>query len=124
MTDFGIHFALALALRLSAVTISQPVNLLPPPAPLVRQRALVQPMIPPKLFLAWNYPTNEPWAFQVYHSTNLAGMTWLGGTNIPSGFVLWTNTTQNIVPIPPGMAQEFFIVRATNFVGVSDWNVP
>lgn len=51
-------------------------------------------------------------------------MTWLGGTNIPIGFVLWTNTTQNIVPIPPGMAQEFFIVRAVNLVGVSDWNTP
>lgn len=76
------------------------------------------------LFLWWDYPLEErpgTW-FEVWHATSIGCLSWAGGTNIPSGFTLMTITDETWVPIEPGQEKEFFLVRARNLVGVSDWN--
>jgi hypothetical protein len=94
----------------------------PLPAPTPRFPGAA-PSPPRQWFIEWDWPTNTgPVTFEVYHSTNLAGLSFAGGTNIPSGFTLFTNTLCTRNPIAADQAQEFFIVRAVNDAGASDWN--
>jgi hypothetical protein len=73
------------------------------------------------LRLEWDYPGPGPVRFEVWHASTLSNWHWEGGTNVPAGFTLLTNTASLSVPLAAGMETEFFIVRAVNEFGVSDW---
>ena len=73
----------------------------------------------PSRTLVWYYPPNllTNVYFEVWHSTDLS----IGF----AGFTLVAMVDSTNYTIPAGLAQEFFIVRATDTNGVhSIWNVP
>jgi hypothetical protein len=103
-----------------------------PPAPGAKQRSLIArqrtlgngPLTVKHLRFEWDWQGTGPVSFEVYHAATLAGFSWQGGTNIPKPFTFWTNVLASPVPIEADQAAEFFIVRAANSAGVSDWPTP
>lgn len=76
------------------------------------------------LLLSWTYPPEElpgTW-FEVWQARRLDCVQWAGGTNIPSGFKLLAITEETWLAIDADQDQQFFILRARNIAGVSDWN--
>lgn len=90
------------------------------------QTRLEQPQQPPnplQWHLEWNWEPDGPIRFEVWHTTNYSTCDkYAVGTNVPKGFTLWTNVGFSPVPLSMEQAQDFFIVRAVNDIGFSDWN--
>jgi hypothetical protein len=100
-----------------------------PPIPTViprRSAAPFTPLVEKQWRLEWDYSGPGPIWFEVWHSTNLAQFSWLGDTNVPTGFTLFaatdkTNGTTFSVPIYAIKPAEFYIVRAVNEFGPGPW---
>jgi hypothetical protein len=91
-----------------------------------RSTAAFAPLVTKQWRLEWDYAGPGPIWFEVWHSTNLAQFSWLGDTNVPTGFTLFaatdkTNGTTFSVPINPIKPAEFYIVRAMNEFGPGPW---
>jgi hypothetical protein len=91
-----------------------------------RSVAAFSPLVEKQWRLEWDYAGPGPIWFEVWHSTNLAQFSWLGDTNIPTGFTLFVSTDKTngmifSVPINPIKPAEFYIVRAMNEFGPGPW---
>jgi hypothetical protein len=103
-------------------------TLLPPTRKTIPRRstAAFSPLVAKQWRFEWDYSGPGPIWFEVWHSTNLSQFSWLGDTNVPTGFTLFvstdkTNGTTFSVPINPIKPAEFYIVRAVNEFGPSPW---
>lgn len=112
---------LSILLLLLAGCATKPAAPVSPAAQLASSSIAAPPAV--HYLLAWDYPFDLAGiTFEVWHSTNLSSFTWSGGTSIPSGFTLLTNTAASSIPFPTGRDRDFFIVRAVNAAGPSDWS--
>jgi hypothetical protein len=82
---------------------------------------LPPPIKHPKLIWDW-IPDGAPVFFEVWHTNRLPSTLTIIGTNVPIGFTMFTNVLSPSTDIGLDQVNEFFIVRAGNSIGYSDWN--